>query len=203
MSWVADKVVKYSQTNKQTKEKTRLEAEEYVQFSGHTVVSTSNLTTCRLRMKSSINAARMSSAILSHSSSFRPSYLQPPRQPNDAKFISNGSKFQSFLITPYNWSHRLQYFFIFRRSTMLQASQECQLRAQRRATGWWGQERRRRRPDEGSRSGSAITKVRYATKKAWSETNSFVKKLTAANSTQIFRSRRFLYWSSYWKTVFT
>ena len=154
------------QTNKQTKENTQLEAEEYVLFSGHTVVSTSNLTTCRLRLKSSINAARMSSVILSHSSSFRPSFLQPAREHNDTKFISKCSKFQSFLIILCNWSHWLHYFFILRRSTVLQASQECRRRAERRPTEWWQQRRRKWRTDEGSRSGIASTKVRNVRTKA-------------------------------------
>ena len=136
----------------------------------------------------------MSLVILSHSSSFRPSFLQPAIQPNAAKFISNCSKFQPFLITLYNWSHRLQYFFIFRRSTVLQASKGCRLRGDIRAAGWWVQLRRTgRRNDDGSRSGIATTKVHYVRTKAWSETTSFVKKLTSANSTQTFRS---IWWNS-------
>jgi hypothetical protein len=161
-------------------------------FSGHIFVSTSNLTTCRLRLKSSINPARMSLVILSHSNSFRPSFLQPARQPNFAKFISNCSRFQSLSITLYNWSHRLQYFFIFRSSTVLQASQECRPRAERQAAGRWGQQRRRRwRTDEGSRCCIANTKVLHI--RTGSETTSFVEKLTAANFTQIFR---FIWWNS-------
>ena len=45
--------------------------------------------------------------VFSNSFYSTPSLLQPARQPNVAKYISNRSTFQSFLITPYNWLHRL------------------------------------------------------------------------------------------------